>query len=126
MTPGRRSPWSAWLALALAVTSVAEMVPHRHAISETDVQSHDVAKVAATADCGTALHFDRAETDRHTACAACLVTSAPGERALGRIACVRGPARLAAAETADVALLHGVAAGSIRGRAPPVSLLPIA
>lgn len=126
MSPGRRSPWSAWLALALAVTTVVEMVPHRHAIGETDLASHDVAKVAATADCDTALHFDRAETDRHPACAACLVSSAPGERAFARIACMRGPARPAAAETADVSMLHGVVASSSRGRAPPVSLLPIA
>lgn len=126
MTAAGRSPWWTALALAIAVTTVAEMVPHRHGIGEVDVQSHDVAKVAATPDCGTALHFDRAETDRHPACAACLVSSAPGERALGRIAFGRGPARLVAVHVSDLPPLHGVAAGSTRGRAPPVPFLPIA
>jgi hypothetical protein len=126
MSPGRRSAWPAALATALALTTLAEMVPHRHAVGELDVAAHVVSRVTATDDCGGASHFDRAETDRHPACAACLLSSVPAERAPGRIGLADAGPRLSAHDLAGSPPRRADLAAASHGRAPPVACLAIA
>jgi hypothetical protein len=126
MTPGRRSAWPAALAAAIALTTLVELVPHRHAVAELDVAAHDVARVTATEGCGGALHFDRAETDRHPVCAACLLSSVPAERAPGRIVLFGTAPSLSAFELAQIPPRPADTAGAVRGRAPPAAPRAIA
>jgi hypothetical protein len=123
MSPGRRSAWPAALAVAIALTTLVELVPHRHAVGELDLAAHDVARVTATEDCGGGFHLDRAETDRHPACAACLLSSVPADRASGRIAFRGAAPSLSAIELAELPPRPAETAGSFRGRAPPATLL---
>lgn len=126
MNPGRRSAWPAAFAAAIALTTLVELVPHRHAVGELDVAAHDVARVTATEGCGGALHLDRAETDRHPACAACLLSSVPAGRAPGRIVLVGAAPSLPAFELAQIPPRRADAVGAVRGRAPPAVPVPIA
>lgn len=126
MIPERRSAWPAALAVALALTTLAELAPHRHAVGEIDVAAHDVTRVTATDDCSGASHFDRAETDRHPACAACLLSSVPAERAPGRVGLVGAAPRLPALDLARLSPERADLAAASHGRAPPVALLAIA
>jgi len=114
------------VATAFALTMLAELVPHRHGVDEHDVAAHEVERVTATGDCGGAFHFDRTETDRHPACAACLLSSVPAERAPARIVLVGTGPSLPAIELAQFPPRPADTVGAVRGRAPPALLVPTA
>jgi hypothetical protein len=123
-----RGRWHSWVACwALAVLGAGvslETTRHGHASWELDLRPHELARVAAAADCAGARHWDAATADHHPSCPACLGAATPSERPAAPATPTAQPGPQTSYVTVRPRVPRRAVTGVRQGRAPPRAALP--